>query len=505
MITLVMLTCKRLKTFINTMEALLANCSTQFSDWIVIDDNSSPADRLEMKERYPFINLVEKGPEEKGQVTSLNKIFDLVKTPYVFYLEDDWELQKPVDLSEYLSVFFDQRIKQLCFSLPWAAPPEGHTIYKYNCTNEQPHQIEYRKNYYPTYNEKEVGGMPWPGFTLRPALWDIIYLRENIGKFNTMLGPSYHDYDYAVRYALQGKKVGVTPDFFNHDDTISSAFSLNEDNRLWDEEPVFKPFSDFPTLVVGSMIDIGRTDSDGREDTHYWNSLKKILKLPNPIVMVTEKKHVKEIKKLRGTYPIEFVEISTDYLEKTIPNLKDVYKIFNSKAWKSQAEWMKDSVLANNKHYIPLTLIKQHYLQEVSTKNPFNSTQFLWLDVGICSSYELDSITIPETDSKKFNMYSYPYTSNTEVHGFSIAGMQRYAQQTTNYVCRGCIFGGDSQSITNVSEIYNTLYLESIKEGFLGTEESLYTILSYQYPHYFNVHKMPNGDIGNILGERNDQ
>jgi hypothetical protein len=166
---------------------------------------------------------------------------------------------------------------------------------------------------------------------------------------------------------------------------------------------------------------------------------------------------------------------------------------------------MKDSVLANNKHYIPLTLIKQHYLQEVSTKNPFNSTQFLWLDVGICSSYELDSITIPETDSKKFNMYSYPYTSNTEVHGFSIAGMQRYAQQTTNYVCRGCIFGGDSQSITNVSEIYNTLYLESIKEGFLGTEESLYTILSYQYPHYFNVHKMPNGDIGNILGERNDQ
>ena len=83
MITLVMLTCKRLKTFINTMEALLANCSTQFSDWIVIDDNSSPADRLEMKERYPFINLIEKSPEEKGQVTSLNKIFDFVNTPSV--------------------------------------------------------------------------------------------------------------------------------------------------------------------------------------------------------------------------------------------------------------------------------------------------------------------------------------------------------------------------------------------------------------------------------------
>ena len=505
MITLVMLTCKRLKTFINTMEALLANCSTQFSDWIVIDDNSSPADRLEMKERYPFINLIEKSPEEKGQVTSLNKIFDLVKTPYVFYLEDDWELQKPLELSEYLPVFRDHRIKQLCFSLPWTAPPEGHSIYKYNCTNEQPHQIEYRKDYYPTFNEKEEDGFPWPGFTLRPALWDIIYLRENIGKFNTMLGPSYHEYDYAVRYALQGKKVGVTPDFFIHDDTNSSAFSLNNDNRLWDEEPIFTPLSDYPTLVVGSMIDIGREDADGRTDNHYWDSLEKILTLKNPIVMVTEKKHINKIRKMRGNFPIEFVEISTEYLEETMPSLPDIHKVFNSKEWKSQAEWMKDSVLANNKYYIPLTLIKQHYLYEVATKNPFDSDQFFWLDAGICSSYNLDSVIIPETNPLLFNLYSYPYISNTEVHGFSITGMEKYAQHPTTYVCRGCFFVGNLDSITKISRVYDRLYRESINDGYLGTEESLYTILSYQYPHYFNVHEMPNGDIGNILGERNDQ
>ena len=497
MITLVMLTCKRLKTFINTMEALIANCSTQFTDWIVIDDNSSPADRLVMKERYPFITLIEKTPEEKGQVTSLNKIFDNVKTPYVFYLEDDWELQKPLDVEEYLPIFRDHRIKQICFSLPWAAPPEGHSIYKYNCTNEQPHQIEYRKDYYPTYNEKEEDGFPWPGFTLRPALWDIIYLRENIGKFNTRLGPSYHDYDYAVRYSLQGKKVGVTPDFFTHDESNPSAFSLNGDKRLWDKG--------LPTLVVGSMIDIGRDNIDGRTSDHYWNSLEKIIKLPNPIVMVTESKYIDRIKQMRGFLPIEYIDISTQYIEKTIPSLPEIYNIFDSKEWKSQAPWMRDSVLANSPYYIPLTLIKQHFLQSVADKNPFKSEQFLWLDVGVCSSYELDSIAIPKIEPNKFNLYSYPYTSNTEVHGFDVKGMTKYAGRPTDYVCRGTFFGGDLSSITYVSRIYDRLYHQSLKDGYLGTEESLYTILSYQEPSYFNVHKMPNGEIGNMLGERNDQ
>ena len=83
--------------------------------------------------------------------------------------------------------------------------------------------------------------------------------------------------------------------------------------------------------------------------------------------------------------------------------------------------------------------------------------------------------------------------------------MEKYAQQPTTYVCRGCFFGGNLDSITKISRVYDRLYRESINDGYLGTEESLYTILSYQYPHYFNVHEMPNGDIGNILGERNDQ
>ena len=85
--------------------------------------------------------------------------------------------------------------------------------------------------------------------------------------------------------------------------------------------------------------------------------------------------------------------------------------------------------------------------------NPFNTEYFIWLDAGITNTvYEkffienraLDKI-IPYLGN--FLFLSYPYDANNEIHGFDFKGMNRFADQTVKYVCRGGLFGGKKEVI----------------------------------------------------------
>ena len=92
-ITVTMTSCKRIDLFKRTVNSFLECCLdlNLIKEWIVIDDNSSTEDKNEMKNLYPFINFIFKNENEKGHVQSMNMIKKLVKTKYMFHLEDDWE------------------------------------------------------------------------------------------------------------------------------------------------------------------------------------------------------------------------------------------------------------------------------------------------------------------------------------------------------------------------------------------------------------------------------
>ena len=76
----------------------------------------------------------------------------------------------------------------------------------------------------------------------------------------------------------------------------------------------------------------------------------------------------------------------------------------------------------------------------------------------------------------------FPYNAETEVHGFNYNEMKRLTNNTPNIVARGGFFGGTKDSIGEMNSLYYGLLLDTIKRGFMGTEESLFTILLYQYP-----------------------
>ena len=93
-ITVTMTTCKRFDLFRRTMISILKyvkDLKQYLFDWIVIDDNSSEKMRNQMKEEFPFITYIYKDETNKGHARSLNILMDMIKTPYVMNIEDDWE------------------------------------------------------------------------------------------------------------------------------------------------------------------------------------------------------------------------------------------------------------------------------------------------------------------------------------------------------------------------------------------------------------------------------
>jgi hypothetical protein len=75
--------------------------------------------------------------------------------------------------------------------------------------------------------------------------------------------------------------------------------------------------------------------------------------------------------------------------------------------------------------------------------------------------------------------------------------MCKYSDAAVNKVARGGIFGGPKSLIGRMNEIYYGLLNDTLSKGLMGTEESLFTIMTYKYPEliqYFEIEM--NGLLG---------
>lgn len=97
-LTVTVTTCKRLDLFGPTVNSFIACCTDlkkYIKRWVVVDDNSSDEDRVEMSALYPFIEFIHKTPEQTGHSKSMNIIREVVDTPFIFHMEDDWRFFTP--------------------------------------------------------------------------------------------------------------------------------------------------------------------------------------------------------------------------------------------------------------------------------------------------------------------------------------------------------------------------------------------------------------------------
>jgi hypothetical protein len=140
-------------------------------------------------------------------------------------------------------------------------------------------------------------------------------------------------------------------------------------------------------------------------------------------------------------------------------------------------------------------------LNDASIWNPFDSEYLFWLDAGITN-------TVPHThlvennvlDSlpnygNPFLFLSYPYEAANEIHGFEAKAMNIYAGADVKYVCRGGLFGGHKDQIRDANSTYYSLLQRTLSSGYMGTEESLFTIMSYNEPELYQRYELDGNGL----------
>lgn len=252
-VTLVVTTCKRLPLFLRTIASLeraldissetniggANSWSTWFCAILVIDDNSSEADRRAMVARVPSesFEFYFKSPEQRGHAKSLNLALARVRSRYLMYLEDDWEFRSsPVRPSRFLSdalailqehsasvqeplalvLFNDQhggwkRTLAVSESSTSGGAPQTsrelpYFVHEY-ASSDPAHEFAY-----------------WPGFSLNPGLWDLHAITHQLCESTPAADSTHLSYD--SRNCLHHDQQQL----FNEElDIFEHAFSL----RVW--------------------------------------------------------------------------------------------------------------------------------------------------------------------------------------------------------------------------------------------------------------------------------
>lgn len=249
-ITFTITTCKRVSLFKQTMNSFLSCCLDKhlIKEWICVDDNSDECDRREMEVLYPFFKFVFKKPEDKGHSRSMNIILSMVKTPYLFHMEDDWKfILKKNYMSECLEILSTKNVHQCAINKNYAevenidikgglfkTTTNGLRYYIHeHCPNEKSYSL-FNSKYGNCKNSAY-----WPNYTLRPSLISVKTL-ETVGKFNE--NAPHFEMEYAYRYTMLGYKTGFMEGIYclhigrltseRGNKNIENAYTLNGINQF---------------------------------------------------------------------------------------------------------------------------------------------------------------------------------------------------------------------------------------------------------------------------------
>ena len=256
------------------------------------------------------------------------------------------------------------------------------------------------------------------------------------------------------------------------------------------------------TIVTG-LWNIGRP---GRDFDHYIQHFNNVLDIDAKLFIYISKEYEHLVwakRKKHNTY-VKIFEL--DDIKDNIykPHWDKTQEIRNKPEWFNQTGeggWLTNSPQASLEWYNPIVQSKMFLLHSASIWNPFSSNYFVWLDAGITNTVYEKYFTEYKVLDKlvsyidPFLFLSYPYEANNEIHGFDINAMNRYAGRKVEYVCRGGLFGGTKEFLNHANALYYSLLQKSLSEGFMGTEESIFTLMSYIEPEKYRRYALDGNGL----------
>jgi hypothetical protein len=255
------------------------------------------------------------------------------------------------------------------------------------------------------------------------------------------------------------------------------------------------------TLVTG-LWDIGRgelTEGWSRTFDYYLSKFESLLQVENNMIVFGDQELRDFVFKHRSEDNTQFIFRTLDWF-KNNDFYQDIQNIRTNPDWYNQVGWLSESTQAKLEMYNPLVMSKMFLLHDAKILDKFNSDLLFWIDAGLSNTVHPGYFThdkvlekIPKL-VKDFTFICFPYETQTEIHGFDFQHMKRLTNDSPNIVARGGFFGGTKEAIADMNGLYYNLKQQTLKNGFMGTEESLFTILLYQFPDLINYFEI--GDDG---------
>ena len=267
------------------------------------------------------------------------------------------------------------------------------------------------------------------------------------------------------------------------------------------------------TLVTG-IWDIGRgelTEGWSRSYQHYLDKFEQLLKVEENLIVFGDAELKTFVFERRNTENTQFITRPLSWFTNS-EFFPLIQKIRTNPEWYNLAGWLKESTQSRLENYNPLVMSKVFLLHDAKIMDQFNSEYMFWIDGGLTNTVHPGYFThdkVLNNLSKyisKFSFVSFPYDAEKEIHGFEYNKLNSIAGNKVTKVARGGFFGGPKHTIGDVNGIYYGLLKSTLEEGYMGTEESIFSIMCYKHSDLFNYFEIEgNGLVGKFFEDlKND-
>jgi hypothetical protein len=267
------------------------------------------------------------------------------------------------------------------------------------------------------------------------------------------------------------------------------------------------------TLVTG-IWDIGRgdlTEGWSRSYQHYLDKFEQLLQVEENMIIFGDKELKDFVFKIRNESNTQFIERPLSWF--TNSEFYNMIQVVRTRpSWITQVGWLEESTQAKLENYNPLVMSKVFLLHDAKILDKFDSKYMFWIDGGLTNTVHPGYFTHDKVLDKllkyisKFSFICFPYNAETEIHGFEYNKLNEIAGSKVNKVARGGFFGGPKESIADINSIYYTLLKSTLEEGYMGTEESIFSIMTYKHSDLINYFEIEsNGLVGKFFEDlKND-
>jgi hypothetical protein len=261
------------------------------------------------------------------------------------------------------------------------------------------------------------------------------------------------------------------------------------------------------TTIVTGLWDIKRGElSEGwsRSYEQYLDKFAELLRIDNNMIIFGDEKLKDFVFKIRNEENTQFIPRDQDWFRNEF--YEHIQNIRSNKDWLNRASWLAESTQARLEMYNPLVMSKPFLLNDAKLMDKFDSSHLFWLDAGITNTVHVgyfthDRVLDKMSNIDKFSFLAFPYDANNEIHGFEINKLNEIAGDKVNKVCRGGFFGGPIEDITDFNMDYYNLISETLNNGLMGTEESLFSALIYTKPRNYQYFMIEENGLVNKFFE----